>query len=200
MIGTYLKKIAPRTLYGRAAAILLLPMLTLQLAVATVFVQRHFEDVTVQMTTNLLLEIAMVLDELESRSVADVAVTTAKSLKIGLREWSGSISENEFVFYDISGRTIVPFLYEKLIGVKEIDLSNLSKVIIVLESAAGPIEIEFSRYRVSASNPHQLLVLMVLTGIFMTLIAFLFLRNQSSSLSRYGCFLLQTDSQDAHCA
>ena len=52
MIGTYLKKIAPRTLYGRAAAILLLPMLTLQLAVAVVFVQRHFEDVTVQMTTN----------------------------------------------------------------------------------------------------------------------------------------------------
>ena len=73
MIGTFLKKLAPRTLYGRAAAILLLPMLTLQLAVATVFVQRHFEDVTVQMTTNLLLEIAMVLDELENSSVSEVA-------------------------------------------------------------------------------------------------------------------------------
>ena len=154
MIGTYLKIFAPRTLYGRAAAILLLPMLTLQLAVATVFVQRHFEDVTVQMTTNLLLEIAMVLDELENSSVSEVASTTAQSLNVGLREWGGSISGNELVFYDISGRTIVPFLYEKLIGVKDVDLSNLSKVIIVLESAAGPIEIDFSRYRVSASNPH----------------------------------------------
>ncbi|MDA9238753.1 two-component sensor histidine kinase, partial [Planktomarina sp.] len=130
MIGTYLKKFAPRTLYGRAAAILLLPMLTLQLAVATVFVQRHFEDVTVQMTTNLLLEIAMVLDELENSSVSEVASTTAQSLNVGLREWGGSISGNELVFYDISGRTIVPFLYEKLIGVKDVDLSNLSKVII----------------------------------------------------------------------
>ena len=184
MIGTYLKKFAPRTLYGRAAAILLLPMLTLQLAVATVFVQRHFEDVTVQMTTNLLLEIAMVLDELENSSVSEVASTTAQSLNVGLREWGGSISGNELVFYDISGRTIVPFLYEKLIGVKDVDLSNLSKVIIVLESAAGPIEIDFSRYRVSASNPHQLLVLMVLTGIFMTLIAFLFLRNQLRPIKR----------------
>ena len=65
MIGTYLKRLLPRTLYGRAAAILLLPMLTLQLAVTAVFVQRHFEDVTVQMTNNLLFEIKMVLDELK---------------------------------------------------------------------------------------------------------------------------------------
>ena len=184
MIGTYLKKIAPRTLYGRAAAILLLPMLTLQLAVAVVFVQRHFEDVTVQMTTNLLLEIAMVLDELENSSVADVAATTAQSLQIELRDWNGSISDGEFVFYDISGRTVAPFLYDKLAGVIDVDLSNLNKVVIVLESTAGPIEIEFSRYRVSASNPHQLLVLMVLTGIFMTLIAFLFLRNQLRPIKR----------------
>ena len=55
MIDIYLKKMLPRTLSGRAAAILLLPMLTLQLTVAVVFVQRHFQDVTVQMTTNLLL-------------------------------------------------------------------------------------------------------------------------------------------------
>ena len=54
----------------------------------------------------------------------------------------------------------------------------------MLESTVGPIEIEFSRYRVSASNPHQLLVLMVLTGIFMTLIAFLFLRNQLRPIKR----------------
>ena len=141
MIGTYLKKIAPRTLYGRAAAILLLPMLTLQLAVAVVFVQRHFEDVTVQMTTNLLLEIAMVLDELENSSVADVAATTAQSLQIELRDWNGSISDGEFVFYDISGRTVAPFLYDKLAGVIDVDLSNLNKVVIVLESTAGPIEI-----------------------------------------------------------
>ena len=85
MIGTYLKRFAPRTLYGRAAAILLLPMLTLQLAVAAVFVQRHFEDVTVQMTNNLLFEIAMVLDEIDHRSILDVATTTAKALNLNLR-------------------------------------------------------------------------------------------------------------------
>jgi two-component system osmolarity sensor histidine kinase EnvZ len=46
------------------------------------------------------------------------------------------------------------------------------------------MEIGFDRSRVSASNPHQLLVLMVFTGLLMTLIAFLFLRNQLRPIRR----------------
>jgi two-component system osmolarity sensor histidine kinase EnvZ len=184
MIDIYLKKMLPRTLSGRAAAILLLPMLTLQLTVAVVFVQRHFQDVTVQMTTNLLLEISMVLDELDDSPIETVATTTAASLNIDLQTWNGSESAGDLVFYDISGRTIIPLLYRNLPGVIDVDLSNLSTVIVILKSAVGPVKIEFPRNRVSASNPHQLLVLMVFTGIFMTLIAFFFLRNQLRPIKR----------------
>ena len=184
MIGTYLKRLLPRTLYGRAAAILLLPMLTLQLAVTAVFVQRHFEDVTVQMTNNLLFEIKMVLDELNNRSISNVAGTMAQSLRLELRSWDGVISENSPVFYDISGRTITPLIFEKLPKVYDIDLSDLDQVSVGMESAKGLIKIVFARNRVSASNPHQVLVLMVFTGIFMTVIAFFFLRNQLRPIKR----------------
>jgi two-component system osmolarity sensor histidine kinase EnvZ len=184
MISTYLKRFAPRTLYGRAAAILLLPMLTLQLAVAAVFVQRHFEDVTVQMTNNLLFEITMVLDEMDHRSIEDVARTTAQSLNLDLRQWDGVPTGNVPFFYDISGRTITPLLFEKLDRVRDVDLSDLDRVTISFESAKGPVQIIFPRYRVSASNPHQVIVLMVFTGIFMTVIAFLFLRNQLRPIKR----------------
>ena len=184
MIGTYLKRLLPRTLYGRAAAILLLPMLTLQLAVTAVFVQRHFEDVTVQMTNNLLFEIKMVLDELNNRSISNVAGTMAQSLRLELRSWDGVISENSPVFYDISGRTITPLIFEKLPMVYDIDLSDLDQVSVGMESAKGLIKIVFARNRVSASNPHQVLVLMVFTGIFMTVIAFFFLRNQLRPIKR----------------
>ena len=184
MIGTYLKRLLPRTLYGRAAAILLLPMLTLQLAVTAVFVQRHFEDVTVQMTNNLLFEIKMVLDELNNRSISNVAGTMAQSLRLELRSWDGVISENSPVFYDISGRTITPLIFEKLPKVYDIDLSDLDQVSVGMESAKGLIKIIFARNRVSASNPHQVLVLMVFTGIFMTVIAFFFLRNQLRPIKR----------------
>ena len=184
MIGTYLKRLLPRTLYGRAAAILLLPMLTLQLAVTAVFVQRHFEDVTVQMTNNLLFEIKMVLDELNNRSISNVAGTMAQSLRLELRSWDGVTSGNTPVFYDISGRTITPLIFEKLPKVYDIDLSDLDQVSVGMESAKGLIKIVFARNRVSASNPHQVLVLMVFTGIFMTVIAFFFLRNQLRPIKR----------------
>ena len=42
----------------------------------------------------------------------------------------------------------------------------------------------FPRSRVSARNPHQLLVLMLATGALMTLIAYLFLRNQLKPIRR----------------
>ena len=159
-------------------------MLTLQLAVAAVFVQRHFEDVTVQMTNNLLFEIAMVLDEIGHRPIMDVATTTAKALNLNLRRWDGVPSGNAPAFYDISGRTITPLLFNKLDRVRDVDLSDLDRVTIGFESAKGPVQIIFPRYRVSASNPHQVLVLMVFTGIFMTVIAFLFLRNQLRPIKR----------------
>lgn len=184
MIKQFIKKLSPRTLYGRAAAILLLPMLTLQLAVTIIFVQRHFEDVTAQMTQNLLREISLVLSELETTPLETVAQTTGAALEITLTTWDGQASGDARVFYDISGRTVVPILYNGLDGVRDVDLSNLKRVTVALDSASGPIEIQFARGRVSASNPHQLLVLMVFTGMFMTLIAFLFLRNQLRPIKR----------------
>ena len=55
----WLKHYMPRGLYGRAALILLLPVVTLQLVVSVVFVQRHFEDVSSQMSRELAREIEL---------------------------------------------------------------------------------------------------------------------------------------------
>ena len=184
MIGRFLKQFAPRTLYGRAAAILLLPMLTLQLAVAAVFVQRHFEDVTAQMTNNLLLEVELVLRALERQPFDEVQQGVAEELKIELLSWDGVPGGNRMVFYDISGRTIVPLMRSRLDGLLEIDLSDLDFVLLGLMSPKGPVQLKLERDRVSASNPHQVLVLMVFTGIFMTLIAYVFLRNQLRPIKR----------------
>ena len=46
------------------------------------------------------------------------------------------------------------------------------------------VDVTFSRRRVSASNPHQLLVLMVASGLLMTAVAFIFLRNQLRPIRR----------------
>ena len=57
----WLKPYLPRGLYGRATLILLLPVVTLLLVVSVVFIQRHFEGVTQQMTRTMMREIRLVL-------------------------------------------------------------------------------------------------------------------------------------------
>jgi two-component system osmolarity sensor histidine kinase EnvZ len=54
----------------------------------------------------------------------------------------------------------------------------------LIETARGPLWLVVNRGRLSASNPHQLLVLMILTSILMTLIAYGFLRNQLRPITR----------------
>ena len=58
----WLKPYMPRSLYGRAILILLLPVISLLLVISIVFIQRHFEGVTRQMTQAVSREVTLVLD------------------------------------------------------------------------------------------------------------------------------------------
>ena len=53
-----------------------------------------------------------------------------------------------------------------------------------LATRYGPMRVALPRLRVSASNPHQLLVVMGLASILMTTVAFVFLRNQLVPITR----------------
>jgi len=61
----WLKKYMPRSLFGRAVLILVVPIVGIQLFVATIFIQRHFDGVTRQLTRGFGLEIAILMDEVE---------------------------------------------------------------------------------------------------------------------------------------
>jgi len=53
-----------------------------------------------------------------------------------------------------------------------------------MKTRFGSMSVSLSRGRVSASNPHQFLVLMAFVGAVMTLVAFIFLRNQLRPIRR----------------
>mgnify|MGYP000613267817 CR=1 FL=1 len=72
----WLKQLMPRGLYGRAALILVLPVVTIQLVVSVVFIQRHFERVTRQMTQSMVHEIDL-LDR-AARTAPDLAAARAR--------------------------------------------------------------------------------------------------------------------------
>ncbi len=180
----------PRGLYGRAALILLLPIITLQLVVSVVFIQRHYEDVTRQMTQSLALDLKLMQGEINR------ADTTAKArnqiarigrpLQLSVKLPAGNVPAGDsHRAFDFSGRMVVETLHRKITKIRAIDLvTTPGRVLLWVDTKHGVAKFTINRGRVAASNPHQFLVLMVFVGVLMTIVAFLYLRNQLRPIKR----------------
>ncbi|SHE69015.1 two-component system, OmpR family, osmolarity sensor histidine kinase EnvZ [Litoreibacter ascidiaceicola] len=183
-----IKRYLPRSLYGRAALILLVPIVTIQLVVSFAFIQRLYEDVTAQMTQNISVELQLLLDIVESAGNVEEAATklvqTANALDIDVTFPGADVQERRR-FTDLSGRAIRETLDQQFETLRAVDLVSLDKTVQAsLETSKGVLEVAFSRRRVAVSNPHQLLVLMLFTAVLMTVISYLFLRNQLRPIRR----------------
>ena len=109
MISAWFKRILPRGLYGRAALILILPIVTLQLVVSLAFLQRHFEGVTRQMTRNIAYEIGLIANAVEAAPNQRAAAAEAKRLgghlamSVVLPAGPDAPVADTRIFYDLSG-------------------------------------------------------------------------------------------------
>jgi two-component system osmolarity sensor histidine kinase EnvZ len=173
----------PKRLYYRAALILVFPVVFLQLIVSIVFIQRHFEGVTVQMTRTVVAELDLITEVIE-RDGAVAAQQIARSLGMSM-----SIVSQETNFlerrrvYDLTGLVVRRELLS-LPEILSVDLPDNRKVNARIKSGQEYFDLQFSRRRVSASNPHQLIVYLLVFGAFFTVIAFFYLRNQLRPITR----------------
>ena len=88
-------------------------------------------------------------------------------------------------FWDLSGREVGTTLHDGLPQLTSVDLqANPREVQVWLTSTYGPVQVRLARTRVTASNPHQLLVLTAFASILMTAVSYVFLRNQLSPITR----------------
>ncbi len=189
MFWRWFKKYLPRGLYGRAALILVLPVIMLQLLVSVVFIQRHFDGVTRSMTSAVSIEVRFlqqIANELGDLSLTIAAMEEiARPLEINFDLPATDVpSVDNKRWDDLTGRLVIETLRTKVDNIVGVSLMNRHLVRIWIRTDYGPMRLEFNRARVSASNPHQLLVIMVVIGAFMTAIAYFFLRNQLRPIKR----------------
>lgn len=186
----WLKQYMPRSLFARAALILVLPIVVTQLVVSFVFIGRHLEDVTSQMTFTMVRELRLVagqLDAVPDRATAERrAAPLLEPLQIALRfpdpqEVPGT---DRMAWYDYSARIVARTLRASLPGVRGILFPDSRRVLLYLDTRFGVAELTFNRRRVSAAAPHQLIVTMAVFGGLMTMIAFLYMRNQLKPIMR----------------
>lgn len=184
----WLKQAMPRGLYGRAALILLVPIVTLQLVVSVVFIQRHFNRITVQMTEAVVAEVQLIAHQVNAAPTNQQALSQAKAIATPLDiqvALPATPVTTQQRLTDFTASRVKRTLQQGVPGLIGVDLrSDRSLVSIAVTTDHGILGLVLDRGRVSATNPHQLLVLMVVTGFLMTLIAYLFLRNQLRPIRR----------------
>ncbi len=146
MIARRLKDWMPRSLYGRAALILLVPVMAILLMVTVVFIQRLYEGVTRQMTEAVAIELRLVLDRIESATdpagAMEAAFDIAAPLGIEISADNG-LSTDRRTWGDLSGKTVIATLRTELANVRAIDLvERNSYARVIVDTNVGPMALD----------------------------------------------------------
>jgi two-component system osmolarity sensor histidine kinase EnvZ len=182
---SWIKRLVPRGIYARAALILIVPVLAVQLVVSSVFIQRHYENVTEQMALALSLDLNLILEAFAQQG-PEAGLAMADALEVQIEPPRGLTGDRRH-FYDLSGVVMTDVFYARLPDVTGVDLyENWRQAVIAVGPGEGrpAMDLVVARRRLSASNPHQLLVIMASTGFLMTGLAYVFLRNQLRPIRR----------------
>jgi two-component system, OmpR family, osmolarity sensor histidine kinase EnvZ len=165
--------------------------MAIQLVFSTEFIQRFYEDVTGQMTQGVAIDLAFVLAEIEASATPEEAMARvgplAEALQVTLTLPAGPDAPevDKMGFVDLSGGTIISTLRERLPSLVAVDLTDENRLVnLSFTSRHGQVQAELSRRRMSAANPHQLLVLMILASILLTIVAYYFLRRQLRPITK----------------
>ncbi|TNF12990.1 MAG: HAMP domain-containing protein [Rhodobacteraceae bacterium] len=187
MSFAWLKRYMPRSLYGRAALILVLPVVTLQLVVTVIFIQRHFEGVTEQLTRSARDEIRLIADQaagLDPEAAMAAMERLARPLDYRLAWRAPEDPGDRRRWFDLSGLVVIRELRRGLPMLQAVALPNDRDTLVYLSLPQGDLELRFKRESVSASNPHQLILNMIIFSLIMTPIAYIYLRNQLRPITR----------------
>lgn len=179
------KRYVPRSLFGRALLIFVLPVIILQAVVAYVFVQRHFEGATRQMAGVVAKELnyaVEIVERAEEPLLAQARLDElARPLGITFGLVEGAIVEPRAIreFYDVAGGAVEQAFKRDVTRPLALDLVSDSRVIDArVQTAKGVLRALIPRDRMIASNPEYLLFWMFGTAAGLMAVAVFFLRRQ----------------------
>lgn len=186
----WLKHYMPRGLYGRAALILAVPVVVLQLVVSVAFIQNHLEDIITQMTRTVVREIE-VLRRIGADADSQAAVLEevgpflpALQMRLEFLPETAAPPGDAIRWFDFSGRLVRDTVRASLPATQAVEIPANGTVRIYASTALGLLQVTVPRSRLTASAPHQLIVTMVFFSLLTTLVAFLYLRNQLRPITR----------------
>lgn len=174
MLTRLIKSMLPRRLMWRAVMIMVLPLVTVLLVVSGYFINRHYEGATLQMTSVAAREIGYVHSLRGTNPVGAARAARALGLTVTM---PFAPLPPPAPFWDLAARHVAAGLRDAFPEARVLVVGT-SQVILDLSFDDQTLRYELARARVSPRNPHQLLVATALGAAIMSLISFVFLKNQ----------------------
>jgi len=140
------------------------------------------------MAASVILELNYAIEQVaraeDPQAVLDEISVNLEMLLL-LNPDASRLPEDQVAFYDLSGKTLINALHRDIEYPLSVDLLSVpDRVALKIELDSDQLEAVVSRGRVTALNPHQLLVLMLAASIILTVISVLFLHNQTRPINR----------------
>jgi len=180
-----LKPLLPRSLFGRAVFIIVLPLVLVQAVAIFVFYDRVWETVTRRLTQAVAGEISLTIDAWQRAPDADgrAAALAASAARLGLAsEFRIATRIDQPMTEDGGGileRRLVDAMRERVGRPFALDVwSHPRNVEVEVEVDDGVMAISFPRERVFTTTAYVMILWMVGSSILFFAIAFLFMRNQ----------------------
>ncbi|MDA0368056.1 MAG: ATP-binding protein [Proteobacteria bacterium] len=187
-----LKRMLPKTLLGRSIAIVVAPVVFLQIILAIVFFDNHWDSVTRRLSLGIAGDISMVIRLLDGANEAKKAEVLGlartyldlDAAVIPQEVLPPSITRNQPVF-NIPDRMLHRALGERLFRPYAIDTANFGdRVQILVQLPEGVLRILTSRKRLDSTTTTIFVLWMVGSSLILLGIAIVFLRNQMRPIYR----------------
>ena len=184
----WIKRVLPRTMFGRALLIVVLPVILLQAIATWVFYDRHWAAVSWRLSTGVAGDIALMIEamhaagsplqaeELRARAgpVTDLTFTLRPGVRLPPVRNGASLAEEQLT-QAMLGRVAHPF---------RIDAAGDGGVRIDVQLPQGVLTTEVPRNRLYSSTTYIFVMWMVGSSLVLLAVAAIFLRNQVKSLRR----------------
>jgi two-component system osmolarity sensor histidine kinase EnvZ len=186
----WIKRMLPRTMFGRSLLIVVMPLILLQAIATWIFYDRHWAAVSWRLATGVAGDIALTIDALKlaptpaarARLLGHAAAATDMDFAVALGERlpppspsGGSLAEEQLT-QAMQGRISLPYRVDTL--------ADPYRVQVKVELAQGVLTVDVPRNRLYSSTTYIFVMWMVGSSLVLLAVATLFLRNQVKSLRR----------------
>jgi two-component system osmolarity sensor histidine kinase EnvZ len=179
----------PKGLYARSLLIVILPVVLLQGVIVYFFMERHWQQVTLRMSSSVVAEIASIIDLYEANPQTFEQLDRVAVKRLGLdidllprQPLPPAVDKPFFSILDTYLSRELTRQIARPFWIDTVGRSNLIEIRIQVEN--GVLRIITHRNQAYASNSHIFIVWMVIASLVLLAVAVAFLRNQIRPILR----------------